>query len=1026
MRWPVAIILTLLCDVLRAQLVAPQLKTITTHDGLSSDHVMAIEVDPLGYLWIGTGDGLNRFSGKDVKVIRAHSGPNELPGDKITAICSDGVRYLYIGTNAAFLTILDAIEDTIANVALPVPAYSMHGEQRVNDVHIDHQGRIWVAHGARCLSRFDAKAMRFATLEVVPPLPTPPEREVVLSIHEDGTGILWLSTFRGLVRFDPEDGTLQPVPIHPASGTPGDRYAYQVRGVVDDDSCLVFGTWSEGIFRMRKRDGQVRLLWPEASHKPTFTDHAVQDMLRHEDGKVLAATVDMGLLLLDLRTGKVSHYDRRLDEQDCRKQEDLLVGAARLMRHGEILVIGTYSQGVALWSERANTITGVHLPGHPAGEMDDGILDVQRDPITGATNALAHRHGLFVYDAELRLRGRIEQDAGVELRRYLSLLRLSGDDYLVGGMPHWAAMDVRTMTGSLPRFSMGATPCDKGIWWARGDRQQGLWCNTGNFELFHIDTVALTCSPLSAYAPQVDTLLRTWPVDVFVDDAGRTWFLSYNSPPVVLHADGRAHVLQGPASMAPFTVSDIAQTPDGRIWLAAKHTGLGLVNVNATGELSVTDESVALHSRNIVGLAAMTDGSLWTALPQALQYFNPETGECKVLTVADGLPSTTYTLSDMHEPQAPPLIVGAVEGFFTVKESALDGASPPTLQLVEVYANDSLVRRHAHRSSDEELILSYEQDRLMILIRSTNLIDPIRDEYAYRLLGSDTAWVIIPSDDRISFNGLRHGSYRFEVKGRTSGGPWGEVAAMIVRITPPFWSTWWFRLLVALALGSIGWLAFRFVLRRRLRKQREQMERERAVLEERIRIAHDLHDDLGSGLASIGMESELAAMESGDAATRDALKRVSEGARSVGDDMRRIIWAMGSGQETVGDLIAYVRGFAGEMLDQAGIDLVFHQELTDPSRKLSMEQRKHVALFCKEAVHNVVKHAAATRVVMRMVQNDLELRLHVDDDGRGFGPDAPQGTGTTSMRDRAAALHGTLVVDSHPGKGTRISLTLQL
>lgn len=1013
----------LLSCILRAQLVAPQLKTITMRDGLSSDHVMALEVDPLGCLWVGTANGLNRFNGRSISTFSASRMPNALPGDKITAIASDGHRFLYIGTTSAYLTILDTYEDTITNIKLPVPEFSQHGEQRVNDAHIDRRGRIWLAHGARCLSRFDPTTKRFTTYEVPPAGPDPREREMVHEIDEDKSGVLWLSLYRGMARFDPERGSTTPVMLH-APGLP--HLHPNVRGVMDDDSCLVIGTWGEGIFRVRRSDGAARRIWPQGDHKVTFTDHAVQDILRMDQHHALVATVDMGVLQLDLRDGTMQHYDRSLHAKDCREREDLLVGASRLLRLGELIFIGSYTQGAAIWSPQREAIIGAHLPDHDPSEMNDDVLDIGRDAITGDVLALAHRHGLFVYDGTPALKAHIEQDASAPLRRYLSMEQLSGREWLVAGMPRWATARPTKGDAVPPAFRMDRTPCGEGIWWARADGRGGLWCLTAGYELYHADTNAMTCTALKDTRPQVASLISTWPYDVFVDASQRTWFLSANTPPVVLHPDGRAEKLTAPASLAPFEVSDIAQGPDGRIWLAVKHTGLARVTTDAEGRISITDESGPLRSRNIIELAAMTNGSLWMSLPNALQCWSPGDGTCKMLTVADGLPSGALHLGRSQGPQTPPMVVGATEGWFAIREDALRPVAPPAVQIPAVLVGDSMVRRHADRMDGLSLTLPYHLDRLTMRLRSTNLFDPQRDEFSYRLIGSDTAWALAGTDDRITFNSLPPGSFRFEARARTDKGPWGAITAFSVVVLPPFWSTWWFRLLAAILLLASAWGMFRIVLRSRLRKQQQRMERERAVLEERIRIAHDLHDDLGSSLASIGMESELAELAASDPTARAALRRVSLGARNVGDNMRRIVWAMSSGQDTLGDLIAYVRGVAGELVDPTDAFLDVEQHISTPDHTLTLEQRKHLTLFCKEALHNVARHSGATRVVLRFIQNTGSLQLTIEDNGRGFDPTASPGTGTASLRERAVALDAAMNIRSAPGEGTTIDLQVPL
>lgn len=990
--------------------------------------MQALAIDARGYLWIGTADGLNRSDGSRITRYRARGEAASIPADFITALAADGHRYLYVGTSAAYLTIIDVLEDTMANVPLPVPEYSRHGEQRVNDICIDREERIWVAHGARCMSRFDPATRAFRTWEVAPHVPTPPAREVVMHIDEATDGMLWLSLFRGIASFDPEKEVLRHIDLHAAPGSPGDGYAFQIRGLVDDDSSLVFGTWSEGIFRMRKRDGEVALLWPEPSHKPTFVDHMVQDMARMDDDKAMVATIDQGVLRLDLRTGSIVHFDRSLSEERCRTKADFFTGASCFFRKDGLLCIGSFTQGTALWSPAHEHIKSVQLPQHAAEEIIDEVLDIRRDP-GGRILALSHRRGLFIYDSLWRLERRLTHDQEAHDRRYLDMEQLGTGKLLLSGMPNWAEVSTKDGTARTPAWSGRGSSFDRGIWWARGDGDHGLWCMTGANGLFHVDTMAGTCRPIAEVLPDVAALLGNWPWDVFVDAQHRTWFLSATTPPVVHYPDGHTERIQGPTALAPFEVSDMAQTPDGRIWFAVKHTGLAMIERGSSpnGPLVVQDRSATLPSRNITDIAAMIDNSLWMTLPNALQHWDPSSLAGQLFTVADGVPSGPLNLDNGHEPIVPPILVGTWEGFFQMDATAHGDPLLPHVQLPLVLAGDSLLVRNADLLGERSYELPYKRNRVTVHLRSTNLFDPERDEFAYRLIGYDTAWTITGTEGRLIFNSLHQGGYHLEVKARTNGGPWGEVAVFGFTVLPPFWATWWFRTLLFAGAALAVWSAFRVVLRNRLREQRVRLEREHALLEERMRIAHDLHDDLGSGLALIAMEGELARMGDG-ADPRDALRRVTDGAREVTDNMRRIVWALGSGQDTLGDLVAYIRSSAAELLDRAEIDLEIATSISTPEAVLSTDQRRHLLLITKELLLNVVKHAQASRVTLRMQQSEDRIVIAVADNGRGFDPvdRMGAGTGSMSMRERAKALHGTLSVQSVPGHGTTVELDVPL
>ncbi|MBK9514742.1 MAG: hypothetical protein IPO05_14205 [Flavobacteriales bacterium] len=144
--------------------------------------------------------------------------------------------------------------------------------------------------------------------------------------------------------------------------------------------------------------------------------------------------------------------------------------------------------------------------------------------------------------------------------------------------------------------------------------------------------------------------------------------------------------------------------------------------------------------------------------------------------------------------------------------------------------------------------------------------------------------------------------------------------------------------------------------------------------------------------------------------------------------MRRIVWALGSGQDTLGDLAAYIRSSAADLMERADLELTTEISITTPGAKLSTDQRRHLLLMTKELLLNVVKHAQAQRTTMLMAQENGSLRLVITDNGVGFDTSERigTGTGTTSVFERVKALNGTVDLHSAIGQGTRVTIVVPL
>lgn len=224
--------------------------------------------------------------------------------------------------------------------------------------------------------------------------------------------------------------------------------------------------------------------------------------------------------------------------------------------------------------------------------------------------------------------------------------------------------------------------------------------------------------------------------------------------------------------------------------------------------------------------------------------------------------------------------------------------------------------------------------------------------------------------------------------------------------------SWWvFGLaggVVVLAVG--GWLV---AMRRRRAREMEQLRR---------RLARDLHDEVGSNLAAIARLSELGAGQP-TTASADDWQEVGRIAQESMDGMREVLWLAGAREEAGPDLASHVLRLVDRLL--GGLTVRWSTPLEALPANWSSAARREVFLIIKESLTNVVRHAQATAVDLTLVGDADGLRLEIRDDGRGFAANtASGGLGLTSLRERARTLGGTLVIESAPGKGTRIALSV--
>lgn len=214
----------------------------------------------------------------------------------------------------------------------------------------------------------------------------------------------------------------------------------------------------------------------------------------------------------------------------------------------------------------------------------------------------------------------------------------------------------------------------------------------------------------------------------------------------------------------------------------------------------------------------------------------------------------------------------------------------------------------------------------------------------------------------------------------------------------------------------------------KLETERKEMEKQVAVLaakqDERNRISVDMHDELGSGVTAIRLMSEIVKSKMKDQ-TLPEIEKISNSANELLTKMNTIIWTMTSSNDSLENLIAYIRSYAVEFFENTAIDCYFTMPATLPQREVSGEKRRNIFLSVKESLNNVVKHSQSS-VVKINVEVSERLTIEIQDDGVGINLEKLRkfGNGLNNMRKRMASIEGEFKIENW--KGTRTTFYLQL
>lgn len=245
-------------------------------------------------------------------------------------------------------------------------------------------------------------------------------------------------------------------------------------------------------------------------------------------------------------------------------------------------------------------------------------------------------------------------------------------------------------------------------------------------------------------------------------------------------------------------------------------------------------------------------------------------------------------------------------------------------------------------------------------------------------------------------------------------------------LIPRFWQRRWFLAVVVVALVISAAGSVRYFERSRARQKIHLLERERAVISERARIARDIHDEVGAELAQIGLLSDIGAEVKPELAG-ERFRQIGKRARHLVGIMDEIVWAVNPQNDNLRQLADYLCQMADDCFSEGTVQLRREVPNQLPEVPIRAEVRHDLTLAVKEALANVLKHSGAAEATLRLEWNKPDLMICVEDNGRGFDTAVPsQGNGLGNQQIRLKRIGGQVDLTSAPGRGTKVVFSIKL
>ena len=790
-------------------------------DGLSQNTVYAILQDSRGFLWFGTEDGLNRYDGYTFKVYRHN--PDE-PGSL--------------------------------------------SDNRVQSIYEDRSGTIWIgAHGG--LNKFDRYKEIFTHFTHDPSDPGSLSSNIVWTICGEESGGLWLGTANGLNRFDPETGRFKRYFLEPAG--PNNLTQSPVRALLlEEPGVLWIGTQGSGLYKFA--DGKFTHYVNEPDNPNSLSNNKVQAIYIDPAGVSWIGTNE-GLNKFDSRSGTFINYNREYSRFfGARTNITSITGE----KDSNILFIGTYGEGLYRLDKKDGIITNSSpKPGNPTSlsnkyiqciyEDNSGIVWVGTD---SGLNKFDKKKQKFAHWA-------MEPDNPDSLcnNSIWAIYKDRAGILWVGTEGGLERLDREN--NKCTRFTIAGSSlslANERIMSILEDRNEKLWIGTfinglyrfdlkkKNFTHFqansliprglsnnHINTLyedkagiiwVGTTEGINKFDPRTETftyhenipgktdcLSHNYVNVIYEDHAGAIWIgtkggLNLFRPGSETFIHWKAGP-DNPKSLTNNNISSVREGKPGIFWIGTWGGGLNRFDPES-GTFKHYFEKDGLPNEIIYSILSDEKGNLWISTNKGIAKFDPEKEIFKNYDVGDGLQSNEFNSGAYYKSRDGEMFFGGIDGFnaFYPDEITDNPYIPPVVitdfQVLsesvkpgpDSLLTQSIIETKAIRIPHKYPVFSFDFVAL-------DFSNPRKNRYAYKMEGFDRDWNYRDSTRRfVTYTNLDPDKYVFRVKGSNNDGVWNEQGSAIeIVIVPPFWQTWWFRFIMAMAFAGLSYVVISFVKR---------------------------------------------------------------------------------------------------------------------------------------------------------------------------------------------------------------------
>ncbi|MBC9797755.1 response regulator [Sinomicrobium sp. FJxs] len=825
---------------------------VSVDDGLSQSTVFSIVQGALGFIWMGTQDGLNRYDGRSVTTYRPVSGdPRSLRSAYIRSAFKDSRDRLWIGGDKG-VSRYDYSSDDFTNFPLPYKS----GEWYISSITEDKNGVLWAGSNSGQIFYLEEGASDFTELKF---------DKVNLNIHRINTLLcmddrLYIGADEGLFGYHFGTGTFTAIDLG--------RYKYMINDLLPEKDRLWIATEGGGLLCYRFRDKSVKQYLHQTGDPDSLADNTVRSIEKDDEGYLWVGSF-RGLSILDVDEENFVNYYHSSTIPYTISQNS--VRSVYRDKQGGMW-LGTYYGGANYYHRNDIKFNLLNFNSGSAA-LNDQVVNVIKEDRKGNFWIGSNDKGLNYWDREknrVKFYSHDEKVQGSLSSNNIKAIAFDDDENLLIGTHNAGLNYFNPITGKNIKYqhSSGDPESISGnmVYALLKDHKNKIWVGTrsgldlfdpsrGTFTHFYLDRMGNRLTSDQITYMMEDSRNRIWigtsrGVNIFYPDKMLFESLSGAEGEGILNKD---------------VITCIAEDGRGRIWIGTRN---GLKCYDEKNGFTVYDTSNGLPNNVIYGLLVDDEGLLWISTNKGLARFNPDTGQVQLFDHKDGLQSNQFNLYAFYKASDGMMLFGGINGlsyFYpeSIRQEPLKLAI--TFTGLDIYndrvnpENESPIL-NGHINEVKKVVFGPDQKQFTFYFNAFNYISPNKVTYQYKLDGYDQQWQTTEEIPRASYANLPAGTYYLQVRAVGPKGGQSAVRAIEVDIRPYWWNSNWFYITVAVVFVLGVYISYKVVTERlqtlhQLKIERIEREKSEAVnkmkMEFFTNVSHEFRTPLTLILAPV-------------------------------------------------------------------------------------------------------------------------------------------------------------------------------